>query len=568
MIFTVASKRRRFSEEGLDDRSKRQSLYYGLPAVLLAIFGLLAMYFATSDSRQLERRYLRLAEEASLSRKTLESELRRTRQSRRLVEGAGSASNEERVIQEEAKLKSILDEFRTERLYWEKLISIKPEENKYLYNIALSCVEESTLRKEFPDQSETNIKIAEGLASRGRSLMNALASPNETGYPPAHLWWAKSLEQAALSGQVSTEQAKTLANLALAHSEHYLSRELQAKDGLIIKTRMASFLERWQDAKDAVQVLFQSDPNYFRDLANLNRRLNKTEENPEVFRLAKSRLLPTLRNELSVEVWQNTWANLFIAMTSTHEYAELIRNLTAESSKIASKGNPDDFGKLAFLNEILSATYFAQFRHLNNNLENVSSSQMEILNLSYQSNPRNADLLNLLTDLGFSDNAQTAAAAKAIYDPTNVSDPPPSVLIALGNQAVRTQQFDTAAEYFEQTLRKGLRTPQLLNNLAYSYLKTSNPNPERSLQMANDAIRIASQTSEQQALLSFLYDTQGAAFKQLGRHSEAIVAFETALRDRPNNRSIIQHLIDCYEAANLDPTNYRNRLKELNTNNN
>jgi hypothetical protein len=567
MIFSVASNRRRTSEDGFDDNLRRQAFYYGLPAVLLAIFGLLAMYFASSDSRQLERRYLRLAEEASQERKDQEAELKRLRQSRRIVEGSVSANTEEQSSRDEAKLAEIFASFKAERLYWEKLISLQPEESKYLFNIAQSCIAESVFRKEFSLGNEESLRISEGLANRGRSLMGALADPGQTGYPPAHLWWAQSLEQAVLSGQIPMEQAKNLAGLALTHADHYLSREVQAKEGLVIKSRMAALLERWQDAKDAVQILFQGDPNYFRDLAALNLRLNRASDNAEVFRLAKSRLLPTLRNELPIEVWQNTWSNLYIAMTAINDYPELIRNLTEESAKIASKGNPDDFGKIAFLNEILSATYFGQFRQLNPNIERVRRGDLELLKRAYDSFPRNPDLLNMLTDLGFSDDPQTAAAAKAIYDPANVADPPPSVLIALGNQAVRTQQFDSASELFEQTMRKGLRTPQLLNNLAYSYLKSSQPNPERALLLSNDAIRMASQTPEQQGMLTFLYDTQGAALKQLQRYSEAIVSFETALRDRPNNRSILQHLVDCYEAANLDPAIYRNRLTELDAGN-
>jgi hypothetical protein len=567
MIFSVASNRRRTSEDGFDDNLRRQAFYYGLPAVLLAIFGLLAMYFASSDSRQLERRYLRLAEEASQERKDQEAELKRLRQSRRIVEGSVSANTEEQSSRDEAKLAEIFASFKAERLYWEKLISLQPEDNKYLFNIAQSCIAESVFRKEFSLGNEESLRISEGLANRGRSLMGALADPGQTGYPPAHLWWAQSLEQAVLSGQIPMEQAKNLAGLALTHADHYLSREVQAKEGLVIKSRMAALLERWQDAKDAVQILFQGDPNYFRDLAALNLRLNRASDNAEVFRLAKSRLLPTLRNELPIEVWQNTWSNLYIAMTAINDYPELIRNLTEESAKIASKGNPDDFGKIAFLNEILSATYFGQFRQLNPNIERVRRGDLELLKRAYDSFPRNPDLLNMLTDLGFSDDPQTAAAAKAIYDPANVADPPPSVLIALGNQAVRTQQFDSASELFEQTMRKGLRTPQLLNNLAYSYLKSSQPNPERALLLSNDAIRMASQTPEQQGMLTFLYDTQGAALKQLQRYSEAIVSFETALRDRPNNRSILQHLVDCYEAANLDPAIYRNRLTELDAGN-
>lgn len=567
MIFSVASNRSRTSRDGFDDNVRRQAFYYGLPAVLLAIFGLLAMYFASSDSSQLERRYLRLAENASQERKDLEAELRRLRQSRRIVEGSAAASNEELLSRDEEKLTEIFASFKAERLYWEKLISLQPEENKYLFNIAQSCISESVFRKEFSAGNEESLRTSEGLATRGRSLMGALADPGQTGYPPAHLWWAQSLEQAVLSGQIPAEQAKNLAALALAHSDHYLSRELQAKEGLVVKSRMAALLERWQDAKDAVQVLFQGDPNYFRDLVALNLRLNRASENPEVFRMAKSRMLPTLRNELPVEVWQSTWGNLYIAMTAINEYPELIRALTEESAKIANQGNPDDFGKIAFLNEILSATYFAQFRQLNPNIERVRRGDLDLLKRAYDSFPRNPDLLNMLTDLGFSEDPQTAADAKAIYDPAKVTDPPPSVLIALGNQAVRTQKFDQAAELFEQTLQKGLRSPQLLNNLAYSYLKCSEPNPERALLLSNDAIRIASQSQEQRGMLTFLYDTQGAALKQLKRFSEAIVAFESALRDRPGNRSILQHLVDCYEAANLDPTIYRNRLQELDAGN-
>ena len=50
---------------------------------------------------------------------------------------------------------------------------------------------------------------------------------------------------------------------------------------------------------------------------------------------------------------------------------------------------------------------------------------------------------------------------------------------------------------------------------------------------------------------------------QLNRMTEAAAAFEIAVRDRPNDRKILEALVKCYQGNNLSPAVYLERLEAL-----
>lgn len=562
MIFSVLANQRRSSQgiSGFQDR--RQSLFMGLPAAVLALVGLSLLFYSSGDPGKLERRYQRMAEDALNERSGLETRFRNKRRQDNLTVVENEIKDQDALDQLQQSKVEIFEAYARERLYWEKLLSIQPNENRYLFNIAQSCLSESNFRREIQSADQLDHQTNQ-LLLRGRSLMNALAKPNEMGYPPAHLWWAKSISEVLRDPKLPQQQAEGLARMAISHAGHFLSREPNDKEGLVIKSRLALFLRDWREARNAVSILFQTDPFYYRELIELNRQLNRSDENAEVYRIAKARFLETLRGEISVELWQKTWSNLTLVMVNTNEFSDLLQRLKAELEKIENLGNPEDFGKMAHLRELISFALVANYRYQTGPDEKINPGDLEFLRQAYQYNPRDAELLSLLATAGFSDNPQVSAAAKAIYDPTDARDPPPSVLMVMGTEALKQDLYQEAIDHFEQTLRKGMRTNTVLNNLAYAYLKNEPAQPERALNLVNEAIRRTPNDASQNWILSRLYDTQGNALKQLKRYDEAIVAFRSAFQDRPNNRLIVESLIECYEAANLDPSIYRDHLKNL-----
>ena len=105
----------------------------------------------------------------------------------------------------------------------------------------------------------------------------------------------------------------------------------------------------------------------------------------------------------------------------------------------------------------------------------------------------------------------------------------------------------------------------MLNNLAYSYLVCENRNPERALLLVDQALRILPENAEgRETYLSHFLDTRGLALMQLNRMEEAAANFEVALKYRPNNKSILENLIKCYEGRlESQAETYRRKLAEV-----
>ena len=119
-------------------------------------------------------------------------------------------------------------------------------------------------------------------------------------------------------------------------------------------------------------------------------------------------------------------------------------------------------------------------------------------------------------------------------------------------------------QYFENARQKSPRDPEILNNLAYTYLVGDEPNPRRGLTLVTEALKQLPRTKDSQRFLTFFRDTRGQALMQLDKWTEAAADFESALIDRPRDKGILESLIQCYRAIGLDPSPYVERLKVVN----
>ena len=100
-----------------------------------------------------------------------------------------------------------------------------------------------------------------------------------------------------------------------------------------------------------------------------------------------------------------------------------------------------------------------------------------------------------------------------------------------------------------------------LNNLAYSLLLGTKKQPERSLELIDEAIENAPDNFE--GLANF-QDTRAHALKQLGKFKEAAEVFESVLGELDDKKTILEALVECY--SEIDETKaeeYRAKLKKL-----
>jgi tetratricopeptide (TPR) repeat protein len=536
----TSSRNRVRSSQSSSAEDRKAALWKGLPAAILAVLGLAALVFASDRNARLEQRYRRWAEDASKDR--VEKASRLINEVRIMRAGEGSAMTLDELIPPTDERRVALDQVSaSERLYYQKLISLNGNEPDYRFQFAAACVNSNVLA----DQQ------------RGYSLMSALAPHNQVGYYKAHLWWAEHFAQLIQYRKINLREG---AELVFNHAEFCLRRQTSDKAALRFKGEAAMLLNRNDAALDAYRTLFDSDPLYFGQLVTINNRLNRTSSNVDVYRSAKTRIESKLREDLPVDQWVRYWEALMICMAGLTEFDDAIARLRREIENQIAANNS---GNRVFLDDLLSKMLVSKQRNLNPSLNQYTLRDVELMEEAFRLNPKNPDVLLILTRISVNANSEVAEAARKIYDPT--ADPNPIALVVneLGTAALARKDYTTALKYLERARELSPQNIDSLNNLAYVYLVAENRNPERALKLVDDAIRLVPDPDVAKTVMTFFLHTKGTALMQLNRMPEAIAAFELALQDRPENVEIIRYLIQCYEASNLSADAYKEQLKKL-----
>ena len=133
-------------------------------------------------------------------------------------------------------------------------------------------------------------------------------------------------------------------------------------------------------------------------------------------------------------------------------------------------------------------------------------------------------------------------------------------LTTLGAEAMSAGKPDKAVALFEAAVKKDPDSAMNRNNLAFSLLKCSKPDPERALRLVDESLGSLTKASKYR---SYLLDTRGNVLMQLEHFEDAIAAFELALIGRPDNLKILRALIKCYDQTELDSAGYVERIEEL-----
>jgi Flp pilus assembly protein TadD len=191
--------------------------------------------------------------------------------------------------------------------------------------------------------------------------------------------------------------------------------------------------------------------------------------------------------------------------------------------------------------------------------------QFEKVKKSFEYNSKNSAALRSLT--WFATQEAFAAEAKSIYDPyRELESAPPDVLSDLGIQKLQEKDFAKAIELLELARQKADKNsailPTILNNLAYAHLIGEQKNPQQALYLVDQALSMLRPGAGQERVASHFLDTKGLALMQMNEYLKAISAFELALKGRPNDLEILNHLIECYEkVGNVKSAQINRELK-------
>ena len=529
---------RLFSENGYlgslwheSDRSR--SLLLGLPAVLFALSGVLLLAFAQFGlANKLEGQYRSRLEESTERRKELNAELKRIMNMKLASQSSQEATTVDDLIPPDDPLRVDLAKVRKEeRVYLEKLNSINPEDSEYLFQLAKVTM-------------DNRMRSAESNA--GIAMMRKIAPVFEPGYLPAHLFLADW--HALMVREDSVNARKHYLNMK-EHLKLVLLRE--PKHELALKRLAVIYFDEraYGAAYELFYRLFEIDPRQFKMVTEINRRLNRPQDNIAVLRVAAAHLERTLRG-MSQDDDDRPRLLLEIAecyrMQRRREDAEtLLQNEIKAYSKSKS-----DASRLLWAKRLLASTYVAWSISFEGEERESIQKRLDKLKEAFKFDSKNAECLRMLTRLGFSQFEEIAKEARSIYNPYEHLDAPGLVINEMGIFALSQSKHDEALVYFKKAAELSPKNPEILNNLAYTLLKCSRPDPKAALATINRAIKLTPLSKAKRYRSNFL-DTRARAYMQVGEYTQAIADLTRAWKDRPDNIKILEAIVYCHEKDEL-----------------
>lgn len=504
------------------DSEQNQALMYGLPAILLAVGALIVLGLSQfGRAERLESWYAGLLQ-------TAQRNYQRERASLDNLEKLASnqdesAESEDSILTQINEAKAAVDFHKeSEQVYLEKLMDLNPEKSDYKYQLAMSYAD-----------------VDKG---KQRALLGALAPDSKAVFHKAHVDLAQDYFRLAEQSKNYAEK-KELLKRAEIHADHCLVLDKENNIAMLIKAMVLEQKQNYLESYKIYDKLFEKEPAFFRQLANLSPKLNldaNSAINQAIVRFQNR--LDEVKDDETL-VWVNCWTNLVDCWRRQEQYDVAVRELQAELSKQTQPV------RKKFLNDQLANVYsrWAAIVLSNNEATPEERTQaVENLRLAHQKQPNNPITLETLAQIVVTDE-ELSARAQQIYDPYKDPDPPASVLSQLGSKALGISDYDQAVELFEKARVKSPNNATVLNNLAYSYLVCEERSPNKALGLVEDGIRLLKGSSSEERYISYLNHTKGTALMQLGRMEEAVASFESALKLRPNNAEIVESLIRCYE---------------------
>ena len=542
LILSPAQRLRGFWSDGKQSRA----LLMGLPAILIAIVAFAAVLYAKFGSTDLlEESYNTRLKATSNEGKLLGEQVQQDQIAKRATQSKSQPFNY--TIPEPIQAK--IDKLKSERkIYLQKLISLKPKEPTYRFQLAAA-------------------RLADGDQAGALSILEEIAPVETPGYAPAHL----TLAQYAMSRKAQN-RLELFGNieLALKHVQRGLSREpdnRKLKELWVGALRSKGSLGK---AYDVASELFEEDPSLYRLLLTFNEELGRTERDAKILNSAVSKYQEVLRSPEVREdnrKWDATWRGMTEALIKQGQFAEAEGLLKTEIDSYSQSA--DGAARAIHLQPMLASLYSAWASKMyadsseDANRESVQMAMLEKLKAAYQLNPTDENVLQSLSRLALSNAESVSEATRKTYDPENHVQAPAIVLNQLGSAALIKSDFENAISFFERALDKDPSDPSIRNNLAYAYLSAEKRNATRALKLVDEAMVMLKRSAVDPMVMARYQHTRGTALMQLDRLSEAIAVFENSLATRPNHTLTLMALLECYLGSDLEPpSDYAKRIRE------
>ena len=525
-----------------NDGGRGQFLVMGMPAVIFIVLGSAALGLAAFNLDKLDSKYENLVQKANDKARKVREEIIRKGKLDNVTN-----TNLQNVIDEDLR-KELVDAQDQEKIFLEKLISLDGNNSEYKFKLAM-------------------LSFQQGEPQKALSLLRIISPFDEPGYAKGHLFLANYFLQERRKARSESDKLK-LIEAAEQQIDNCLIADENSSDAKRIKAFIHDQKKQHLQAYEIYKELFEEDPLFYNDLLRLTSLLGRESERKSFLDQASYQFRQqTSRDSDNVAVWTDAWINYVRCMKMKGDMRSFNDAENAVKGEIQKFNDPTEIGKKVFLQRQLSRIYSDRAISLGRSATlEEQKQQLSDLAKAIENDTKNENALRWLTFLGTI--SEIGAEAKKIYDPELDPNVPWIVLSELGVNALINKEYEKAIVYFERARKKNPRHPELLNNLAYAYLEAKNQNAEQALLLVDQAVSILNKQARGRIspdLIASFYDTRGEALKQLKRFEDAIASFEIAYKNRPDDKDILQNLIDSCELAgdSRQAETFRRRLEKL-----
>ena len=422
-----------------------------------------------------------------------------------------------------------------------------------------------------PENPDYKFELAKTMATRGDSdgsivLLKKLAPLDTAGHPQSHFILASRYFQTPAQ---DIERTKNL-TLAEKHINHVLALDSKNVLAKLLKAKILKGLGKYPTSYQLFEELFRRNPGYYTELADLNVRMGRKENNPQVFEAAL-KSFQRLGTQPAIKNDDRRWVVVKSGIVKTLQNLDRFEDAQAHLDLSISEASTQS-PRYVFLKRLMAdncVTWANKIAALQKPLDSLPDETVEkliaLFSKANQNSERNPMVLQSLTRLSLVSNQALASKARAVYDPKQDVDAPAAVFNQLANHELLNKRFSEAIRYYERAREKSPKDPATLNNLAFACLVApeGERNPERALQMIDEAIRNLPIDLPDVEFSKFLH-TKATALKELNRTEEAIECFERSLKSRPKHKDSLRSLIECFrELDRTPPETYIERLNEL-----
>ena len=531
-----------------------QALYFGIPALLFAIFGVLFLIVGElSAGKTLIKKYedevALISKQESKLKKELSQELRMAQASNKKLE-----VDTTEIARLRDELAALLE---SKKILLSKLHSLAPEQGKYQFQLANTFFTKSELALISPAQNENEVKIraelSKSLRTQGLSIMKQIAPVDQPGYLEAHLYLAKD---AAPRGALSQREQVARLRLANTHLDHALVRNENNTSALSMKVLICQRFGQFDEAKIYLKRLFEAEPYVYPQLSQLNIRIGADDENLQVLHSARERLSGQLQQMTGSSDRRTKCATYLVDCFHRLEDIDgADKVIDDEIRNFPDAPSIQQWGK-----RLKGIGYELRYRFAGDITTENASELFGYLRSGYELDRTNQKILEHIINLRSSKIPGLAELSEEIYQPSEKA--PASVENIIGTQALAEKNYLKAAKHITRATQKDPNNGDYLNNLAYLYLIRPEPDPEEALKLIDRAILNAQTAKTPPERLTHFYDTKGRALLALGKLAEengevdvaasqyaaAVAQLLKALIQRPDDLSISKAVVECYQA--------------------